>query len=319
MRTISRAGSRLPSASPATSRALRASVAFGFAAFGFLTSAEAFADTQSCVTAHASGQREAKAGRLKLASELYTSCGSDSACPEQLRAECTELLEKTRAATPSVILSVLDENGADMVAVKVYSTEELIADTLDGRAMALDPGKHHLRFILPGGEVLSSDVLVREGEKNRLIQVRVEPKVKAPELAATPTATEPAAPALPPPPPPAKPPVAAWVATGFAIAGAGVFGTFAYLGSQDKKDLDACAPSCSRTLEGTRDSMKTKYLVADIGLGAAAVSTAVAVYLFATHGSSGPKASDTARAPRFVAGLSAGPSGGGLVLSGDFR
>jgi hypothetical protein len=181
--------------------------------------------------------------------------------------------------------------------------------------MALDPGKHHLRFLLPSGDVLSSDVLVREGEKNRLIQVRVEPKVKAPEPAAKP-ADEPV---VPPPPPPSTP-VAAWVATGVAVAGAGVFGTFAYLGSQKKKDLDACAPSCPRSLEGKRDELKTSYLVADIGLGAAAVSTALAIYLFASHGSGGAaKAADTARAPRFVAGFSAGPSGAGLVLSGDFR
>ena len=142
----------------------------------WLTCEHASADTQACVTSPASGQREAKAGRLKLASELFTACGSDSSCPEQLRAECTELLVKTRTATPSIIVSVLDERGQDVSTVKVFSTDELIADGLDGRALALDPGKHRLRFLLPSGEVLSSDVLIREGEKNRLIQVRIEPK-----------------------------------------------------------------------------------------------------------------------------------------------
>jgi hypothetical protein len=252
---------------------------------------------------------------LRLAGELYTSCGSDSDCPEQLRAECTELLEKTRVATPSVILSVLDENGADMSAVKVYSTDELIASELDGRAIAVDPGKHRLRFVLPSGEVLSLDVLMREAEKNRLIQVRVEPKVKPPEPAAKRVAKEPAA----HPPPPPSTPVAAWVATGFAAAGVGVFGTFAYLGSQKKGELDDCSPSCPLSLAGTRDELKTSYLIADIGLGVAAVSTVLAVYWFASHDSTDERAPERAHTPRFVAGLSAGPSGAGLVLSGEFR
>jgi hypothetical protein len=53
-----------------------------------LLAREAHADTKSCVASHASAQREAKAGRLKLASQLYTTCGSDNECPEQLRTEC---------------------------------------------------------------------------------------------------------------------------------------------------------------------------------------------------------------------------------------
>jgi hypothetical protein len=293
--------------------------AFGLGAAGLLLSAPASADTQACVTSHASGQREAKAGRLKLASELFTSCGSDSSCPEQLRAECTELLEKARTATPTVILAVLDEHGGDVSQVKVYSTDELIADGLDGRTVALDPGKHRLRFLLPWGEVLSADVLIREGEKNRLIQVRVEPKAKTEPVVASPAPAAPA-PASPPPPPPRSTPVAAWAATGVAIVGAGVFGTFAFLGSRSKADIDECAPRCSRSMEGTRDDLKRSYLVADIGLGTALVSGVVAVVLFATHGPSDERPS--ARLPRSLpvnAGVMASSNGASFVLSGDFQ
>ena len=286
------------------------------AAVSWLTHGHALADTQSCVTSHASGQREAKAGRLKLASELFTACGSDSSCPEQLRAECTEMLERTRAAIPTVILSVLDEHGGDVSAVKVFSTDELVADGLDGRAIALDPGKHRLRFLLPWGDVLSSDVLIREGEKNRLIQVRIEPKTK-PD-----TAPAPAPAASPPPAPPAEssPPVGAWVATGIAVAGAGVFGTFAILGSSSKSDLDACSPNCPRSLESTRDKLKTSYLIADIGLGTAIVSGAVAVYLFATHGpSEKPKPIAQRSWLQWNAGVAPLPTGAAFALSGQFR
>src|SRR5262249_30690555 len=122
--------------------------------------------------AHATGQRESKAGHLRLASQLFTSCGSDDSCPDQLRKECAEFLEDVKRTIPTVVLSALDENGHDVASAKVYSGDELLTDTLDGRALDIDPGKYHLRFVLPGGEELSTDVVVREGEKQRLIQVK---------------------------------------------------------------------------------------------------------------------------------------------------
>jgi len=132
----------------------------------------AAADTKACVASHASAQRETKAGRLKEAAQLYTSCGSDSACPEQLRSECATLLEQVNHLVPSVIFSAIDGKGADVSNVKVYADDTLLTDGLDGRAIELDPGKYHLRFVLPDNSVLSSDVLIREGEKNRLIELR---------------------------------------------------------------------------------------------------------------------------------------------------
>lgn len=226
------------------------------------------------------------------------------------------MLERARAATPTVILSVLDEHGGDVSAVKVFSTDELIVDGLDGRAIALDPGKHRLRFVLPWGEVLSQDVLIREGEKNRLIQVRIEPKPGKSEPAAAPPPTPPPT----PPPPAASPPVAAWVATGVAVAGVGVFGTFAILGSRSKADLDECAPNCPRSLESTRDKLKTSYLIADIGLGTAVVSGALAIYLFASHGSSevGKPAAQRGGL-RWNAAVAPISNGAAVALSGYFQ
>src|SRR6187549_486591 len=108
-----------------------------------LSPASAAADTKTCVASHASAQREVKAGRLKQAAQLYTACGSDNACPEQLRAECSELLDKVKTTVPSVIFSALDGKGADVTNVKVYIDEALLIDGLDGRSVELDPGKYH--------------------------------------------------------------------------------------------------------------------------------------------------------------------------------
>lgn len=50
------------------------------AAFG-MAPRTAAADAKSCIRAHSTGQRESKAGHLRLASQLFTSCGSDESCP----------------------------------------------------------------------------------------------------------------------------------------------------------------------------------------------------------------------------------------------
>lgn len=281
-------------------------------------SSAARADTKSCVQAHSSAQREVKAGRLKDAAQLYTTCGSDATCPEQLRTECTELLEALRRAVPTVIFSVIDKTGADAPAVKVYANDQLVSDGLDGRAVELDPGKYHLRFLLADGTELSSNIVVREAEKNRLVQVRAEPEAK-PDPVAVPPPPAPlsATPAPPPPPVPAGPPVAAWVATGVAVAGLGTFGTFALLGNKDKKTLNDCKPSCPESERATRDGLKTKFLVADIGLGVGAASAVLATVLFIT-GSSQDQAKDSAK--RGVRGfdVASSPQGAAFLLRGSF-
>ncbi len=271
------------------------------------------ADTKSCVQAHATAQREAKAGHLKEAAQLYTACGSDATCPEQLRSECTELLETLRRGVPSVIFSVIDKAGADTSAVKVYANDQLLSDGLDGRALELDPGKYHLRFVLSDGTELTADVVVREAEKNRLVQVRAEPEAK-------PVAAAPAPQTAPPPaiaPERAGPPVAAWVATGVAVAGLATFGTFALLGNKDKQDLLDCKPGCPESERSKRDSVKTKFLVADIGLGVGAASAVLATVLFIT-GSSHDDSKDAAK--RGVRGFDVASSAQGatLLLRGSF-
>jgi hypothetical protein len=298
---------------PQTSRSLLAgSLALSFV----LAAAPSWADTKSCIASHASAQREAKSGRLKQASQLYTACGSDPACPEQLRAECAELLEKLKSSVPSVIFSAIDGKGADQANVKVYADDALVADGLDGRAVELDPGKYHFRFVLPDNSVLTTDVLVREGDKNRVVEVRAaEEKRAAP--AAVPTSPGPAPVQDPPKPEEQRTPTGAWVMSGVAVVGLATFGTFAVLGNSDKKKLDECSPSCPESEHDRRDSLKTKFLIADIGLGVGAASAIVAGILFVT--SSGPaEAERRARAFDRKFGVTQTPGGAQFMLRGQF-
>lgn len=293
----------------------------------------AHADPKACVTSHATGQREARAGHLRLATQLFTKCGSDESCPSQLRQECAEFLQSVQLTVPSVIFSVVDEKNNDISAAKVYSTDELIADGLDGRAIQIDPGKHRLRFLLPGGEVLNSDVLIREGEKNRLIQVRLsgddstganERAVKETREAARAKEVAPpqASPAARPASPVVRPPMGAWVAAGTSVVGLGVGTTFALLGRSKKSDINACSPNCGSDARPSYDALKRDYLVADIGFAVGVVSAGVATWLFVkprsaspgvTSDSAKPAASFTMRPVAFAL-----PGGGAIAILGGF-
>lgn len=254
-------------------RGILRAAAFAVAACAMLLSARpAAADLQACTTAHAAGQRESKAGHLRQASQLYTKCGSDEACPEEIKRECTELLQSTRQAVPTVIFSVVDTGNRDVSNVKVYSTDDLIVDSLDGRAVDIDPGKHHLRFVLPWGEVLSSDVLVREGEKNRVVRVETGKGADAKDGAATAPTPEAA--------PVKRTYVPAWIATGIGVAALATGVTTAIMGDSKKGTLDDCKPNCPTEQRGVYDNAKTLFLVSDIAFGATIVSAAVATWLF---------------------------------------
>lgn len=268
----------------AARRAMNLSMAGLVSVSSLVFTTAAHADPKACITTHATGQRETKAGHLRLATQLFTQCGSDESCPNQLRQECAELLQTVQQTVPTVIFAVLDEKSNDISAVKVFSTDELIADGLDGRAIQVDPGKHRFRFLLPWGAVLSSDVLIREGEKNRLIQVRLgeeatqaEPKTSTAEATPAPV---PAPAATQQPEARSKPPLAAWIFGGTAVAALGVGTTFAIVGSSKKSDINACSPNCGSDMRSTYDALKRDYLIADIGFAVGIVTAGFATWQF---------------------------------------
>lgn len=284
---------------------------------GLTVTRPAAADAASCANLHASGQREAKAGRLKLAAEQFMACGSDESCPEAVRTDCMERYTAVEGNIPTVIFAAADENGADITQAKVYSNDQLVADALDGRPVALEPGKHRFRFVLATGQTLDLDVLVREGEKNRVVAARVPPQPGAPP---TPAATRPTTPPAPSPraEEPQGLPAGFWVAGGLGVAALGSFGTFALLGRQKHVDLADCSPDCSPEQENDYDSMKRNYLIADISLGVAAVSAGVATWLFIDSRSDRSSAQEppVATRPRFIVAPVAHANGAGLMIQG---
>jgi hypothetical protein len=230
------------------------------------------ADVAACVQAHASGQREAKAGHLEAASELFASCVSLDGCPDTIRAECAEFYKNTERSMPTLIFAALDERGGDLIQVRVSADDRVLTETLDGRPIALDPGEHHFKFELASGELLESDVLVHQGEKNRIVSMRAKlgskPVEETPAPSAEATSSR------------RQLPASFWIASGVSAAALVSFGTFALVGHGKQSTLNDCSPSCSANHQADYDTMRRDYLIADISLGVAVPSAGVAAWLF---------------------------------------
>jgi hypothetical protein len=96
-------------------------------------------------------------------------------------------------------------------------------------------------------------------------------------------------------------------------AALGSFAFFALTGKSDENDLrDSCSPNCP---ESDVDSVRTKYLVADISLGVGIASLGAATWLFVT--SRNERRESAHRTPP-VLGLALQPTRGGAFV-GVFR
>jgi hypothetical protein len=276
-----------------------------------LSASPARADTiEECASASEQGQVLRDKGELRAARALLVKCAA-AACPGIIRKDCSEWLEEVDRKMPSITPRARDAAGRDQIDVRLLEGDEVLATRLDGRAIAIDPGPRRLRFERAGSPPVEEAIIVREGEKNRPIDIVLGPAPGAPEK-------------TPPAPPSAPPgsgsgfriPTASWILGGVALAGAGSFVFFGLRAKQDVDDMrTSCAPSCdpSRVDAARRDA-----LIANIslGVGAAALVTA-GVFVFIVSqpapASSSPSAvSSPPLALRINVGLS------GVTLGGAF-
>src|SRR5579859_1362442 len=131
----------------------------------------AHADTiDACVSAATAGQDLQRAGKLRDARAKFLSCDKRE-CPAEVRSVCDRLLNAVEASLPTVILGAHDASGADLVAVRVLLDGAPLVESLDGKALTLDPGPHALRFERPGSAPIEQKVVILEAEKNRAVVV----------------------------------------------------------------------------------------------------------------------------------------------------
>jgi len=246
-------------------------------------------DTQTCLDSYAESQRLRRAGQLVAARRALLVC-SQAECPEVVKTDCLPWLGEVEQALPSIVVVAKDQAGADTLAVRVTIDGTVVAETLDGRPMVLDPGAHQVRFELGTAPAIEQTIVAQEGVKNRRIDVSFAP-ASSPVPAATP------APPVPQPPP--EPPDRGTPIVGYVIAGVGVLalGSFAVFGLMGKAEADEYDDTCAPTKtcdEDEVDGTRTKLLVADVSLLVGIAALGVGVGLVLHHELSDPEPASAA-------------------------
>jgi hypothetical protein len=250
----------------------------------------------ACVEAYESAQEQRLAGSLKNARARTEVCATAS-CPAFIRDDCAKWHAEIVAELPSVSFSV-QSNGKRLTNVRITEGEDVLTERANG-ALELDPGNHSFRFEAPDTQPVTRAFVLERGEKNRVIEIELLPLAPPPQPKPDPPRTETQAPVLP------------WVLVGTGVAGLTAFTLFGSAGLSEEGKLErTCAPSCS---DEELQSVKTKYLLADISLGVGIGSLLVGGYLLITHD---PEPAASARA--FPVRVQAGPGGGMASVAGKF-
>jgi hypothetical protein len=219
--------------------------------------ASADTPTTVCLSAVVEGQKLQRDGKLLYARDKYAACAVRT-CPPEVVDDCVGWLHEVDQALPSVVLAARDEKGVDLKDVEV-SVDGSRAVPTGTRAVPLDPGSHTFVFHHEGAE-RKQQLVLREGEKNREILVVFE-RLEPPRATSRPV------------------PPSAWAAGGVGIAAMGAFGVFGALGVSERGS-NHCDTGCTG---GQKNSVDTKFLVADIALGVGLVALAAATWLYLTR------------------------------------
>jgi hypothetical protein len=128
------------------------------------------ADVQACLASSEKGQRARASGKLREARESFLVCGNES-CPAIVRRDCAQWTSELTTALPTVVFGAKDKGGRDLFDVTVSVDGETIVSKLDGKAVFVDPGRHTVKLETAGAPPVTEVILVKEGEKSRVVNV----------------------------------------------------------------------------------------------------------------------------------------------------
>jgi hypothetical protein len=237
-----------------------------------------------CLSAYDDFQDRRDKGDLLGARAALGQCGA-SECPAVIQRDCIESLKELVARIPTIIPVARDEQKHDLVDVEVTVEGKVTKRSLDGREIEINPGLHRLRFTSAGRRPAEIDVLVREREKGRPVEVQLEPVTPPAEPRPSPEAV----------PAPAKKaasvPLATYVLGGIGVAALGTASGFGLAGFSARADADRCKPNCT---ERDVDTVNQRFLAADISLGVGLIALAAAAWIYLSQAKP-PDASTSSR------------------------
>jgi hypothetical protein len=123
-----------------------------------------------CLDTNAKAQDARRAHHFAAARTLLQQC-SVSSCPDLVRDDCSKRLDELDRAQPTIVFSVTDATGKDLVAVKVSVDGNVLTDKVDGTALNVDPGAREFTFEVAGQPPAKRTFVIREGEKERAEKV----------------------------------------------------------------------------------------------------------------------------------------------------
>jgi hypothetical protein len=231
-------------------------------------------EKQACVAASEKAQQLRSAGKLGEARDQLNICGRTE-CPKLVQQDCTQWMSELLASLPSVVPGARDLKGRDIVDARLTVDGKVVAEALDGKPIVIDPGVHTFVFESKGFPAVHEQVVVKPGEKNRLVSVTF----------AAPDERAGQGPVAPPPAtdsPSSSPPIAAYVLGGVGLAALGAALYFDLSASGDAHDLrSGCSPNCAQS---DVDDIKTKYTVAGVTAGIGGALLVTGIVLFFEHG-----------------------------------
>jgi hypothetical protein len=273
-------------------RALRFAATSALALTTLLVAArDAAADErQQCLAASEKAQQLKNAGKLESARDQLIICGR-AECPKLIQQACTQWMSELLSNMPSIVPAAKDRSGRDVIDVKVTVDGKVVTETLDGKPIALDPGVHSFHFETNGAPPIDERVVVRQGEKNRIVTVTFamgdEPggggKKPGPvDVGSDRDRGE--------EPRTSSPPIAAFVVGGLGLA---ALGTALYINLDANADArklrDECAPRCNPS---DVDDIEQRRIIAGVTAAAGgALVIAGVVLFFVQRGSGGSSAS----------------------------
>jgi hypothetical protein len=193
-------------------------------------------DKQQCLAAAEQGQNQRDDGHYRAAHESFSACAR-AVCPRVVLQSCTRWLRELDQDAPTVVLGAKDDEGNDLTNVRVSFDGALFATVLDGKPIGADAGEHVLRFERDGSVPVEQKLVLRAGEKARVVTVTLRSE-SAPMETAAPEPVKPPIVAVEPQPPEALLSAHHVAAAALAVGALGAAGAGALflVGSNQAKD-----------------------------------------------------------------------------------
>jgi len=232
----------------------------------FATAARADdADKQKCLAAYVAGQDAREKGRLRDARVELETCGQDH-CPTAVRKDCVEWLAQVTSSLPSVVVASVDDEGKEITNATITLDGQPFSMARDGRAVPIDPGPHTFKFDAPEHEPQTVEIVILEGQKNRLVSGKLVRK-QAPK-------------SIPKEYPrrPYQSRLYGIIIGGAAIASFAVFAGYGISGASDMRDLESGCGATQSCKQEDVDDARAKLITADAFLVTGIVAGAISAY-----------------------------------------